>query len=136
LSWDAGHQVRLGQIWLVSPISAFSDLGGFDGLFGDWGGESISWAGGEHDADSVRCGHLVAALSAVSVPTVVVAHVDPRRLPDWKSLWPHFVAIRLGHADCAGEWYVDDSDVVGVLGLISPGDDEWREEWFEANRHC
>ena len=120
---------------MVAPICAFEHLGGFKALFGDWGGESISWARETDDSVGQRCGDLVDRLHQVSDPVVVEVRVEAERLPGWKPLWPTFVATLLGHADRAHEWFVQDGAPVAVSRLITPGDIDWQDSWIAGSRH-
>lgn len=132
LSWDDGQHVRLGQIWLIAPFDAVAVVGGLDGLFGRWGGESIAWAETERGLDGARCSAVIDRLSAASSPAVAAAAVEAHRLVDWKYVWPTLVGARLGMTRIAGEWYVSDALPISVIEVITADHDRWDDGWISG----
>ncbi len=134
LNWNREHAQRLGQICLVSPLSAVeADVTGLSEFFGKWGGESIFWSENGPFETRARCSAIVARLSELSSPTLVVAAVPANRVVRAKWLWPNLVAARLGMQRLDGVWYVEGGPPLEVAALISPGDSLWNSSWVAGS---
>jgi len=127
LTWGGvGQRVRLGQLWVVAPIEAFADVGGFEQLLGNWGGEVIYRVLGPDGVETARAQSAINRINLVSVPSIVELAIDPAKLRWSREIWRVMVGVLLGARDPANEWYIESrvpaSDVVEIL---QPGNARW-----------
>jgi hypothetical protein len=130
-----GHEARHNEVCLVAPVQIFTEFrDGFVSLFGDWGGESLSWAaaqpgreGADPTRDQIRA--ILNRINGSSRPAVIEVAVKPDDLPGLPRLWQLMVGRLIGARDASNEWHLR-IPVPSVLDIIQPGHPRWKSSWL------